>query len=332
MIEAQWEQTLLSDEPLSHEESTSLAQAIFSGDMPVGKLGAVLCLLNQGKITGVTLAAFAMELRSRANLVLAPLGSVDTCGTGGGSPSFNISTAASIVVAAAEVPVAKHGNRAVTSTCGSADVLESLGIHLPSGAQTAGQMLRDTGFTFMLAPNFHPAMKVVGPVRRQLWFRTIFNLLGPLANPAGVRRQVIGVFDSKYALAVTEALARLGVDRALVVHGRGMDEFNPVESNSVFRVEPELLEYSEWHPELGLSAEAILPGNSIAENAALLVKSVTDVDSSRAKAILPSAAAGLFVAGQVATLDDGLGVAAELISSGKAGRKLEQIRAWRPTL
>ncbi len=332
MFESNWANSLLTDQPLLVDEAEAMAEDVLSGNLTDAQLGATLSLLRGPQVTGIVLAAFANGLRSRAIKVSVPAGSIDTCGTGGGMPSFNISTAAAIVGAAAGIPVAKHGNRAVTSKCGSADVLEELGIHLPGDADGASQMLAETGFAFMLAPTFHPAMKLVGPVRKQLWFRTIFNLVGPLSSPSEIRRQVLGVYDSSLLRQVAEALARIGVDRALAVNGDGMDEFTPLGKNFVFRIEPDRLEFIEWIPEVNVELEDVLPADSIAANAELLTIAVTDADSGRSRAILPSVAAALFVGGVVESLDEGISAGEEVIRSGKAGAKLTQLQQWSASL
>ncbi|HEU4920521.1 MAG TPA: anthranilate phosphoribosyltransferase, partial [Candidatus Limnocylindrales bacterium] len=192
---------------LSLDEARAAMGAVMDGEATPSQLAALLVALRMRGETVDELAGFAAAMRDRVTRVEAPDGVVDTCGTGGdGSGTFNISTAAALVVAAAGVPVAKHGNRAVTSRAGSADVLDALGVRIDHDAASAGVALREIGFAFLFAPNFHPAMKHAGPTRREIGVRTAFNLLGPLTNPAGARRQVIGVGDAAAAPRLAEVL------------------------------------------------------------------------------------------------------------------------------
>ncbi|HEY8800627.1 MAG TPA: anthranilate phosphoribosyltransferase, partial [Candidatus Limnocylindrales bacterium] len=203
---------------LTLDESRAAMGSVMDGEATPALLAALLVALRMRGETVDELAGFATAMRERVVRVEAPEGAVDTCGTGGdGSGTFNISTAAALVVAAAGVPVAKHGNRAITSQSGSADVLDALGVRIDHDAASAGTALRDIGFAFLFAPGFSPAMKHAGPTRREIGVRTAFNLLGPLTNPAGARRQVVGVADQAAAPRLAAVLQRLGVDRAFVV-------------------------------------------------------------------------------------------------------------------
>src|SRR5687767_13380273 len=218
---------------LTREDARAAMGAVMDGDATPAQLAALLVALRMRGETIDELAGFAAAMRERVVRVEAPQGAIDTCGTGGDrSGTFNISTTAALVVAAARVPVAKHGNRAVTSQSGSADVLQALGVRTDHDAGSASRALRELGFAFLFAPAFHPAMKHAGPTRREIGVRTAFNLLGPLTNPAGARRQVLGVGDGAAAPRLAEVLLRLGVERAFVVHGDGLDEL-PLDGSGV---------------------------------------------------------------------------------------------------
>lgn len=261
----------------------------------------------------------------------APL--VDTCGTGGGDvTTFNISTAAALVAAAAGARVAKHGNRSFTSKSGSADVLEALGVRIQLTPGAMGQVLAEAGIVFMFAPLLHPAMRHVGPVRRELGIPTIMNLLGPLTNPAGVRRQVVGVSDPELLPLVVGALQALGHEHALVVHGApGMDELSPLGSTRMAELEAGEVRYHEVTPEdLGLprAAAAEIAGGLPDENAKRILDVLEGKDRGGARtAILMNAAAALRVAGLVPDLAAGVTRAAEALDSGSARDRLRRLRA-----
>src|ERR1700691_2077661 len=228
---------------LTREQAAAVLDEILSGEPPEGETAALLAVLPTRGEQAPELAGFVDSLRARA--ISVPLTDeeradlVDTCGTGGGGPlTANISAGAALVAAAAGAKVAKHGNRAVTSQAGSADVLEALGVPIALGPELAAACLRETGFMFLFAPLYHPAMKAVAPLRRALGFRTIFNLCGPLTNPAGARVQVIGVLAPSRVLLVGRTLAALGAKRAFVVHGTdGIDELTTTGESIVARVE-----------------------------------------------------------------------------------------------
>jgi anthranilate phosphoribosyltransferase len=254
---------------------------------------------------------------------------VDTCGTGGGAPSFNISTASSFVAAAAGVRIAKHGNRGVTSAYGSADVLETLGAKIQTSEEVLLRMVETVGLGFMFAPAHHPAMRHVGQARRQLGFRTVFNQLGPLSNPMGAKRQLVGVYDPKLAFPMAEALMLLGTERALVAHGEdGLDEISPVAPTRFALLwDGELSEGILTPKGFGLpavSAETIRPGSSAAENAALLSEAVTNVDSERCTAVLGSAACAIWIAGLAPERKAATDLAREVVRSGAARQKLDE--------
>jgi anthranilate phosphoribosyltransferase len=281
------------------------------------------------------LAGFAAAMRERVTHVDAPDDVVDTCGTGGdASGTFNISTAAALVVAAAGVPVAKHGNRAVTSRSGSADVLDALGVRIDHDAASAGVALRTLGFAFLFAPNFHPAMKHAGPTRREIGVRTAFNLLGPLTNPAGARRQVVGVGDPNAAPRLAEVLRLLGAERAFVVHGAGLDELPLDGSGVLYHASPEgVVRHEIDARQLGLAAAATsrLAGGDPPQNARLVEAVLHGESGARRDVVLLNAAAALLAAGRVENLEGGLELAALTIDAGQATELLEALRAERRT-
>ncbi|MBI1723512.1 MAG: anthranilate phosphoribosyltransferase [Gemmatimonadetes bacterium] len=262
-------------------------------------------------------------------------GLIDTCGTGGGRlGTFNISTAATLVAVGAGARVAKHGNRSFTSRSGSADVLEALGVPIPQNARAAAELLERCGMTFLFAPLFHPAMRHVGPVRRELGLTTIMNLVGPLANPAGVRRQLVGVPDESRAPLMANALARLDCERALVVHARaGMDEISPVGPTDVWEVRDGAVSQWVFEPEsFGLPAGdlADLAGGSPEDNARIVERVVCAEDRSiRYAAVVINAAAALVAAGTADEWKDAVARAQAAISEGRAAQVLAQLRAAR---
>ena len=320
---------------LSLDEARGAMGSVMDGEATPSQLAALLVALRMRGETVEELAGFATAMRERVVHVDAPDGVVDTCGTGGdGSGTFNISTTAALVVAACGVPVAKHGNRAVTSASGSADVLDALGVRIDHDAASAGAALRDIGFAFMFAPGFSPAMKHAGPTRREIGVRTAFNLLGPLTNPAGARRQVIGVADPAAAPRIAAVLQVLGAERALVVGGEGLDEL-PLDGTGVIHdVTPGGIERRTVDTvALGLTRAlaAKLAGGSPADNARITESVLRGEPGARRDVVLLNAAAGLVAAGRVADLAEGIDLAALTIDAGLATELLEGLRAERHT-
>ena len=304
------------------------------GEATPAQIGALLLGLRVKGETPEEVAGAARALRAAMVSVDAPMDHlVDTCGTGGGAvPTFNISTAAAFVAAGAGATVAKHGNRSFTSKCGSADVLEALGVRITLDAGDTARMLREAGIAFLFAPNFHPAMKHVGPVRRELGVPSIMNLLGPLANPAGARRQVVGVADPDRAPLMAQALARLGTEHAVVVHGQvGMDEISPVGRTAVWEIRRGVVDSWELDPErLGLAVgdTAALRGGEPAENARRVerILGASGDDPGGRAAVLLNAAAAIWVAGLATSLEDAAERARAAIESGAARAALERLR------
>jgi anthranilate phosphoribosyltransferase len=308
--------------------------------------------LMRGEATAAQAAALLMGLRMRGEtpdevtgaaralreaMVRVPLTSadqvIDTCGTGGGTVStFNVSTAAALVVAGAGGKVAKHGNRSYTSKCGSADVIEALGVAMSPDAETAARVLASAGMVFLFAPAYHPAMRFVAPVRRELGVATIMNVIGPLANPAGVRRQVVGVADRSRGPILAEALRRLGAEHALVVHALvGMDEISPSGTTDVWEVrDGEVRTWSIDPTRYGIDTGdlAALAGGEASANAARMTRLLDDpeADSVGRATVLLNAAAGLYVAGLARDLNEGLERGSAALRSGAAAQALERLR------
>jgi anthranilate phosphoribosyltransferase len=306
-------------------------EELMDGKASAVQVGALLAMMRVRGETPEELAAFARVMRSRAVPVEAPPGAVDLCGTGAdGLHTFNISTLASFVVAGAGVPVAKHGNRAITSAAGSADVLEALGVRTDHDATSAGEALHRHGFAFLFAPGFHPAMKHAGPTRREIGVRTAFNLLGPITNPAGARRQVVGVADPDAAPRLAEVLRLLGVDRAFVVHGTGLDEL-PLDGTGVlYDVTPDGIERLRIDARsfgLPVAPLAALAGGDAAANARLSEAVLRGESGARRDVVLLNAGAALMAAGRVETIDAGIELGALTIDAGLTAELLEALRA-----
>ena len=325
-------QALLDGRDLDSGTLESLVGAIMDGGLEPAQVAGLLVALRAKGETGSEVAAAARAMRARALRVAAPRGTVDTCGTGGdGAGTINISTAAALVAAAAGVPVAKHGNRSVSSRCGSADVLEALGVRLDLGAEALSTLLAEVGIAFLFAPRLHPAMAAVVPVRKALAVRTIFNLLGPLTNPAAVRRQVMGVWGPGVQVLAAQALAELGAEHALVVHSAdGLDELSVLAPSTVVEVrDGRVKETWTLRPgDLGIAVRDSdsLAGGDAEVNARRLCAILAGEESSAAsEAVALNAAAALFVGGVVGSLAEGLERAREVLASGAAGATLESM-------
>jgi anthranilate phosphoribosyltransferase len=318
---------------LTLDEARGAMGSVMDGEATPALLAALLVALRMRGETVDELAGFATAMRERVTRVDAPEGAVDTCGTGGdGSGTFNISTTAALVVAAAGVPVAKHGNRAMTSRSGSADVLDALGARIDHDAASAAAAMREIGFAFLFAPGFHPAMKHAGPTRREIGVRTAFNLLGPLTNPAGARRQVVGVADAVAAPRLAAVLHRLGVDRAFVVGGAGIDELPLDGTGTIHDVTPGGVEVRSVDAvSLGLTkaSNAKLAGGAPEDNARIAESILRGEPGARRDVVLLNAAAALVVAGVVNDLAAGIERAALTIDAGLATELLEALRAER---
>lgn len=318
---------------LGADEAEALMRAFIDPDADRLVVAGALIGLRMRGVRPEELAAFARVLRSRAlGLQTSAPNLVDTCGTGGGRTTWNISTGAAIVAAAAGVPVAKHGNRSITSACGSADVLEALGVRISADLERLRLVLEDIGIVFLFAPNHHPALKELGPVRKALGVRTVFNQLGPLLNPAGARRQLLGVYEAGLVDPMAETLRLLGSHRAIVAHSEdGLDEISPCAPTKVAELSGGHVQSRTLLPEhFGqdpLPAEALAPGDSVGANAAILREALGDPKSLRAKALTPSAAAAIYLCDRAGDLKAAAKLARDAIASGAAMRKLEELAA-----
>ena len=325
---------LANRQSLSEDQTAEVLGVVMSGEATPAQIAGLLMGLRAKGETADELAGATRALRAAMVRVEASHDHlVDTCGTGGGAvPTFNISTVAAFVAAGAGAVVPKHGNRSYTSRCGSADVLEALGLRIMLDAPTASRVLHDARMVFLFAPNFHPAMKHVGGVRRELGTPTLMNLVGPLANPARVRRQVVGVADPDRAGVVADALVRLGAEHALVVHGRvGMDEISPHGVTDVWEVKDGAVRRWEIDPErfrLGIKDAAELEGGEPAANAERVERILGNgsADPSGLAAVLLNAGAAIYVAGIASSLAEGIGRAREVVASGAARAALERLR------
>jgi anthranilate phosphoribosyltransferase len=316
-------------ETLTEGEAERALETIMEGTAPPAATAALLTALRVRGESVPEIVGFARAMRRFAAKVDAPEGVVDTCGTGGDAKgTINVSTSAAFVARGAGVTIAKHGNRAATSQAGSADVLEALGANIELGPEQVGRCIEEVGLGFMFARTHHPAMKFVAPVRAELPFRTVFNLLGPLTNPAGAKRQVVGVFDRAYVRPVAEALRGLGAERALVVHGTdGMDEITVTDKTLVSEVGDEGVEQYEISPEdFGLARHA--PDGLLGGDAHLNARILRDVLSGKETGatrdvVLLNAGAAIYVSGKAKSIEEGVRLAEESIGSGAAEKALE---------
>jgi len=321
---------------LTSSEMCELIGSLMDGELSEPLKAALLAALATKGETAAEITGAARAMRSRVRRVEHAFDDVvDTCGTGGdGKGTFNVSTAAALVAAAAGVPIAKHGNRSVSSKSGSADVLEALGVTVVTEPDVAARMLDEIGICFLFAPNYHPAMKEVMPVRQALGVRTIFNLLGPLSNPAGAKRQVMGVYAEELVEVMAQVLSDLGTVHALVVHGAdGLDEITTTGPTRVAEVrngvmksrsiEPEELGVQRAHPE-------DLAGGDPADNAEMLLAVLGGEDGPLAEITLVNAGAAIYVGGRAQTLAEGVELARATRAAGSGLAKLEQLRAYQP--
>ena len=317
---------------LNQLQAAAAFEAVMSGEASEAQIGALLMGLHARGETADEIAGAARVIRAKALPVKAPVGAIDTCGTGGDAKgTHNISTCCAFVVAGAGVPVAKHGNKSISSRSGSADVLAALGVNLDCSPETIERSIAECGLGFMYAPAHHAAMRHVAKVRGELGVRTIFNLLGPLVNPAATKYQVVGVFHSKWLEPIANVLGLLGVERAWVVHGcDGLDELTTTTVSEVaaletgrvsrFRISPRNAGLPEAKPE-------DLIGGDAAENAAHIRAVLQGNRAPLRDIVLFNASAALLVAGKVKTLREGVALAADAIDSGRAFGALEALVA-----
>ena len=322
-------------EDLTQTAAREAAAAVFE-NATEAQVGALLAGLRAKGETEAEIAGFAGGMRAAARTIdpdRAPL--VDTCGTGGdGHDTINVSTTSAFVAAGAGVPIAKHGNYSVSSSSGSADVLEEVGVTIDAEPPAVERCIETTGMGFMLAPVFHPAMKaVIGP-RKELGMRTIFNVLGPLTNPAGADAQVVGVYDPELVPVLADALSRMAVERAIVVHGSGLDEFGIHGESTVAEVDGDSVErYTVEPDDIGLKRYDLseVAGGSPSENADDM-RGILDgsVDGAKRAIILANAGAAIYVSGSAESIEAGVDAAREAIDSGAARRQLESLREFAP--
>ena len=312
---------------LSESEAEAAFEIIMSGNATPSQMGALLMALRVRGETVDEITGAARIMRAKAVAIDAPPGTIDTCGTGGDSSgSFNISTASALVVAGAGVPVAKHGNRALSSRSGSADVLTALGVNIDADLAIVRRCLWEIGIGFLMAPRHHSATRHVAPTRVELGVRTIFNLLGPLSNPAGARRQLVGVFAPEWVRPMAEVLGRLGAERAWVVHGSGIDEMTTAGVTRVAEYHGgRVIEFDVVPEEAGIRPSSIddLRGGEPAHNAALMREVLAGVRGPLRDVVVLNSAAALVVAGRADGLRLGADIAAQAIDSGAAAGVLE---------
>lgn len=320
---------------LSTSDAEQAMDVIMSGKAAGSQIAALVTALRMRGETVAEIAGFAAAMRSHALQVsLSPDGPpvVDTCGTGGdAADTFNISTTAAFVIAAAGIRVAKHGNRAVTSKCGSADVLEAMGIAIELTPGAVASCVDEVGIGFMFAPSFHPAMRFVGPTRREIGVRTIFNILGPLTNPAGAAHQLIGVGHPTIAIKLAQALRQLGSKRAILVHAEeGLDELGIGGVSGVTEFDArtgEITRFDLWPEDVGLARGSLadLRGGTATENVAILRSVLSGEPGPRRAITLLNAGAGIYAAGVAPTIGDGIAMAAEAVDSGRAMLVVDQL-------
>jgi anthranilate phosphoribosyltransferase len=322
---------VLRGENLTFEQATKVLDVIFEGQVSEVQIAAFLTAMRAKEVTAEELAGLARSLREHAVKVAADVDNlVDTCGTGGAAvKTFNISTTAALVAAGAGVCVAKHGNRGITSKCGSADVLAELGVNIEAGPECVARCIKEAGIGFMFAPRYHPAMKYVQPVRKALGFRTVFNILGPLANPGGAQAQVLGVPDQKLMPIVAEALKLLGIRRAMIVHGNGLDEISTMGPTNITELKAAKL--TEWvlNPkDHGVKTATMdyLGGGDAKHNAEIVKNILSGKDNGPRKDIVVlNAAAAIIVGGIADDFAPAVRIAEKAIGSGAANRRLEKL-------
>jgi anthranilate phosphoribosyltransferase len=328
-------QNVLDGRDLSRDDTREVMGEIMAGEATPAQIGGFLVALRAKGETAGEIAGCAEAMRAHV-LAVRPRRDdlVDTAGTGGdGARTINISTAAALVAAASGAAVAKHGNRAVSSACGSADVLEALGFSLEQEPRRIEQSIDELGFGFLFAPSHHPAMRHAAPVRKELATRTVFNVLGPLTNPAGARAQVVGVYSPDLVRTIAQVLATLGARRAFVVHGAGgIDELSPAGPNLVAEVVDGEVRERTLDPEAELGVPRCdideLRGGTPAENADAVREVFAGAEGGRRNAILLNAAGAIAAAGHAEDLREGLAVARETVDSGAAADRLEQLASF----
>lgn len=320
---------LSRNEDLSYETAQQVMNEIMGGEASQVQMSAYLTALSIKGETIDEITGSAAGMRAHCIKLLHDMDVLEIVGTGGDqSNSFNISTTSALVISAAGVPVAKHGNRAASSKCGAADVLEALGVDIMIPPEKSTELLKKIGICFLFAQNYHIAMKYVAPVRRELGIRTVFNVLGPLSNPAGAGMQVMGVYDESLVEPLAKVLSRLGVRNAMVVYGQDkLDEISVCAPTSVCEIKDGAFQSYTITPEqFGLKRydKSELAGGTPEQNARITEAVLNREQGAKRDAVLMNAGAGLYVAGRSASLEEGIRLAAELIDSGAAKKRLEE--------
>ncbi|MBM4446583.1 MAG: anthranilate phosphoribosyltransferase [Chloroflexi bacterium] len=322
--------TLVSGRSLATDEAAKVMEEIMEGEATPAQFGAFVTALRLKGETVDEIVGLSRTMRAKAIPVSTDGLVVDTCGTGGdGSHTFNISTAAAFVAAGAGLKIAKHGNRAMSSQCGSADVLEALGVKIDLNAEQVQRCLKEIGIGFMFAPVFHPAMKYAAAPRREIGIRTVFNILGPLTNPAGAKAQVLGVGDESLIEKLALVLQGLGCQHALLVHGEdGLDEITITGKTHVCELKNDHIERYIVSPEdfgLPRASSGSIKGGDVKANAELLRNTISGTLGSQRDVVLMNAAAALVAGDKVETLQQGVAMAKEVIDNGSAAAKLDQL-------
>ena len=322
--------SVVSGQSLSADEAVQVMEEIMTGEATPAQFGAFVTALRLKGETPDEIAGMARVMREKALRVQSDGDLVDTCGTGGdGSHTINVSTIAAFVTAGAGLKVAKHGNRAITSACGSADVMEAAGVKVDLGPEGVERCIRDVGIGFMFAPTFHPAMRYAGPPRREIGIRTVFNILGPLTNPAGARSQVLGVADGSLGEKMAMVLLRLGCRHALVVHGEdGLDEISIAAPSQIWELKDgNIYNFTVTPEDLGLSRASAsdVQGQSIEDNLAAMNGVLSGEKGPARDIVLLNASAALAAGNAVDNLKQGIMAASESIDSGKAMSRLRAL-------
>lgn len=323
-------QTVANKQDLSYETAEAVMDEIMSGDATPVQMAAYLTALAMKGETIDEITASAAGMRSHCVKLLHDMDVLEIVGTGGdGSNSFNISTTASLVIAAAGVPVAKHGNRAASSKCGAADVLEALGVNIDLTPERSAELLKKIDICFLFAQNYHIAMKYVAPVRKELSIRTVFNILGPLSNPAGANMELMGVYDKELVEPLAQVMMKLGVRRGMVVYGQdSLDEISLSAPTSICEIKDGWFQSYEITPEdfgYARCAKEDLVGGDPEDNAAITRAIINGTDRGpKRNAVCLNAGAALYITGAVDTMAGGVRLAERLIDEGKAAAKLEE--------
>jgi anthranilate phosphoribosyltransferase len=322
---------LIERQDLTHDEAGGVMGAIMEGTSTQTQIGAFLTALRMKGETPVEIAAFAQVMRQHA-VTVAPVTEktlVDTCGTGGdGTHTFNISTASALVAAGAGVPVVKHGNRSVSSACGSADVLSCLGVNIAVDPKHQAGIVEKVGIAFLFAPNHHPAMRHVMAARQELGYRTVFNILGPLANPAGAQAQVLGVYNPHLIRPMAEVLKILGISHAMVVHGCGLDEITTTGETQICELDSGIISTYTLNPanfDIAIASLSDLRGGDAQENARIIREILNGERGAGREIVILNAGAAIYTGGQARNLHEGIRQAAASIDSGHALGRLDAL-------